>query len=184
MANRTSRMIEITSVAVCAVLSLIGATSARAYDFDDGTLQGWTMQGIGDGNTATYHAPNPFSLGWDDRTQYPGDISVGPHGDPIGNNLGSLAASTGNLILPAGFPSGAWWFIDLVSPSLTANPQWQQMTGLSLKVRGEVGSHVQILLNVTRKSDGQDVWLRAEDYARALAARLGLVQFGADLHIT
>ena len=129
---------------------------AANFNFDSGNLEGWTMQGIGDSSTFTYHAPNPFTFYWDDATQYPGSLTTSAHSDPV-NNLGSAAAKSTSLVLPAGFPSGAtFWFIDLISPDLTADTAWQNITGLSLKLRGDnnVASHAQILLDVTRKSDG------------------------------
>jgi hypothetical protein len=144
-----------------------GLASGAVYLFDTGHLQNWTMQGLGDGTTYTYHAPNPFTLSWDDATQYPGVLNADPHSDALGNNLGSARAATPGLTLPPGFPSGALWFVDLVSPALGSDPQWQAITGLSLRFRMDSTSSrrwVQVLLNATRKSDGESVWLFAPDF--------------------
>ena len=155
------------------VLLMPARGTAVEYRFDNGTIQGWTIQGIGASsnfNGSNYYTPNPFSLGWDDTTQYhplqcdtyPCD---GPSTDPTGNNLGSLEAYASPMSLPAGFPSGNWWLIDIMSPDVTADTQWQNMTGFKFNIRTSgIAASVQVLLKVTRKSDNVVVYLREENY--------------------
>ncbi|MBN1893130.1 hypothetical protein JW906_01495 [bacterium] len=144
------------------VLCMAAAPCATAdvFNFDQGNLQGWTMQGIYAYETYPAVYANPFSFLWSDKTQHPGAMD----GDPMGNSAGSALAIAVNFDLPAGYPSGAsYWFIDLVSPDVTSDPQWQNMTGVSAEIYTlypQQDIWIQVLLNATRKSDGGQTWLR------------------------
>ena len=132
-----------------------------AFDFDDGSDQGWTMEGIYAYETYPTIYTNPFTIEWDDATQYPGTAGS----DPVGDNMGSLSVYASNFILPGNFYAGAsYWLVDVVSPVVSSDLQWQNITGVTANIHaagfssGEAS--VQILLNATRHSDAQEVWLR------------------------
>ncbi|MBN1999288.1 T9SS type A sorting domain-containing protein [candidate division KSB1 bacterium] len=133
---------------------------AVTFTFDSGNLQGWTMQGIYAYETYPTTYTNPFTLTWNDKTQYPGDMDD----DPTGNNIGSALAFAENFDLPGNYPSNtSYWFIDLVSPDVTSDPEWQNIIGVSASVFSlypHPQIQFQVLLNATRKSDGQPVWLK------------------------
>ena len=118
----------------------------------------------------TAYSPNPFTLVWDDLMQYPGSS------DPSGNSLDSASCKSLNITMPRDFlpvltrpltlPDDASWFIDIVSPEVTSDADWQNMKRLSVKIRNNLPAiKVQFLLNVTRKSDSVQIWLREENYA-------------------
>jgi hypothetical protein len=91
-----------------------------AFHFDDGTAQGFQLQGLFDGDTQTVTqsvAMNPAF--WMDRTNVPNAVTQ----DPVDNN--------GSIVLPAGYPqshatNSGWWRADFTSPDLGA--AWQGKT--------------------------------------------------------
>ena len=90
------------------------------FDFDDGSLESWTLDEVRDGNTGAYYGSGNLALSWDDATQYPGAPNLYPHGDALGDFLGS--ANMGSfVVLPDAFPNGALWFVDLTSPTVTSD---------------------------------------------------------------
>jgi len=150
-------------VSVYFMLIIVSSGFSQAYDFDNGTLQDWTMKGIyawTPGTTIEYQ--NPFSFSWDDETQYPGEADK----DPEGDDFGSASVYTSDLTFPPDFDVGSeWWFVDLFSPDITSNQQWQDITGISLNLHSAGFSSgegfIQILLDVT-KSDGNKTTIREE----------------------
>ncbi|MBN2103200.1 T9SS type A sorting domain-containing protein [bacterium] len=157
----SKRKISVVRILVCLLFLITSLSFSQIFDFDNGTLQGWTMQGIYAYNTYPTVYNNPFTLTWDDATQYPGSSG----NDPAGNSMGSASVYASNFTLPSNFSSGAsYWLIDIVSPDVTSNQQWQDLTGISLNIHA-AGFHsgecsAQILINATRKSDAQEVWLQ------------------------
>ncbi len=147
------------------IFGLILATLAPglSFDFDSWELQRWSMQGIYAYDTyPTTYTPNPFTLSWDDAVQYPS------LNDPVGNNLGSLRIRTEQFQLPNNFPSEtSYWFVDLVSPDVTNQTKWQDIKGYSFNLHQtgftSAGGWAQILINATRKSNNQEVWLMEQD---------------------
>jgi hypothetical protein len=144
-------------------LIMAGFTFSVAFDFDSWELQRWSMEGIYAYDTyPTLYTPNPFTLSWDDAIQYPS------LNDPAGNNLGSLRIHTEQFQLPNNFPSGtSYWLVDLVSPDVTNQIKWQDIIGYSFNLHqnGFTSSTgwAQILINATRKSNNQQVWLMEKD---------------------
>ncbi|MEI9942009.1 MAG: hypothetical protein WDO69_32755 [Pseudomonadota bacterium] len=163
-----------------ALLSLLSpkAALAQGYPFDTGSTQSWTLAGMysqSSGLTPVY--TNPFALSWDDTRQYPGSPTAPVNNDPTSNNLGSVRISTQNLVFP-GFPVNNGWFIDLGSPTVTAISGWQNIQGVSYKVRCDdslfVGNgrfltaigalSAELVLAVTRKSDGVTTFVSPTSY--------------------
>ena len=138
-------------------------TIINAFDFDATEINGWQLLGFADGNDFVYHTPNPVQMFWDDTRQYP---VIGPN-DPVGNSLGSLLINSDEIVKPGTFPPTATlWFVDAVSPSVTTDLDWQAMTGLDIQLNAPQASGtlwLQFLLNVTRKDNGLETFLREED---------------------
>jgi hypothetical protein len=172
-----SHLLEVAALTLLA-LTLHDPAAGQVFDYDDSTLQGWTMDGLRD-DSGTYHA-NPFVFAWDDETQFPGP----PFSDPLGNGLGAAEAAASNIFLPGTFPDDAFWFIDFRSPALTSDPNWQGITGVAHDIRctnpsstppqdffselyREDGFWVQLLLEATRLSDGQTAFLAPTDFSGA-----------------
>jgi len=101
---------------------------ASGFDFDDGTVQGWTL-----GDSFVSPDPTPVSSsfinGWADQYNHP-DI---PGDSPAGDNQGSI-----RLYTPGGHgidgPEGNMWFIAFVSPDLSTSQLWQQAAGVSVRI--------------------------------------------------
>jgi hypothetical protein len=99
---------------------------AVTFDFDDGTVQGWTLEGAyvdGLGPYSSY-----FSFNWYDYVNYPGI----PGADPAGNDAGSLMMYTpsGHGIVAA----GDWWIMQFHSPDLSGDSEWQNATGYTVEI--------------------------------------------------
>ena len=66
-------------------LSVFGQTergvSANGYCFDDGTVQGWTLEGASDPSTGAGPFSTNFSASWSDSASYPKP----PGSDPVGD---------------------------------------------------------------------------------------------------
>ncbi|MBD3386403.1 T9SS type A sorting domain-containing protein [candidate division KSB1 bacterium] len=156
-------MLQFKKFILIACLIMAGFTFSFAFDFDSWELQRWTMQGIYAYDTyPTPYTPNPFTLSWDDAIQYPS------FNDPVGNHLGSLRILADQFQLPNNFPSGtSYWLVDLISPDVTNQAKWQDITGYSFNLHqsGFTSSTgwAQILINATRKSNNQQVWLLEKD---------------------
>ena len=102
---------------------------AEGFDFNNGTVQGWTLDGAydedGDGPFANNYSA---SFSWKDPVNYP----VIPGSDPIGNNNGSIqmfgsAHGINN-------PGATWWVMKFTSPDLSGDPMWQSATGFTVKI--------------------------------------------------
>ncbi len=97
------------------------------FDFDDGTLQGWTVTGAYD-----EEGDGPFSSAffwqWWDHSNYP---NLG--NDWIGDNKGSLmlAALAGHGISN---PGATWWIMRLHSPDLSTSAIWQRAIGYTIEL--------------------------------------------------
>ena len=105
-----------------------GAASYSTFDFNDGTAQGWWLDGAYDEN-----GNGPFSsfftFSWWDMVTYPNI----PFNDPAGDNNGSamLFTSGGHGI---NNPAGTWWIMQLHSPDLSGSSTWQGATGYSVQL--------------------------------------------------
>ncbi len=99
-----------------------------AFTFDDGTVQGWTINGAYDetGNTLYNHS---FQFGWKDAVNFP----TPPGHDPLGDQKGSLQLFTfgGHGI---NNPTHTWWIMQFHSPDLSASPAWQSAKGYTVEI--------------------------------------------------
>lgn len=104
------------------------ADDANSFDFDDGTLQGWTLQGAYDENGNGPFSSN-FLFGWKDYVNYPNP----PGGDPPGDNNGSI-----QIFTMAGHginnPGATWWIMQFHSPDLSSSSTWQTAKGYSVQI--------------------------------------------------
>lgn len=104
--------------------------SADGFDFNDGTMQGWTMHRVSVPPVVVRVASN-FSVGWSDTTDYPGD----PESSPTGDDRGAL-----QLYTPGGHgiegPNSVddYWVIELLSPDLSSSQTWQQAAGFTVQI--------------------------------------------------
>ncbi len=122
------------SVWVTLVLVLFWSEKARAFpasifDFNDGTVQGWTLDGAFDPEIYNVTFTSNFTDGWNDYYNYP-EV---PGLDPPGNMRGSLQMHT-----PSGHgidnPGGEWWLMQFHSPDLSASKNWQRASGYSVRI--------------------------------------------------
>ncbi|MBD3291131.1 hypothetical protein GF337_20155, partial [candidate division KSB1 bacterium] len=98
------------------------------FDFDDGTVQGWTLEGAFD-NSGGGPLDHSFVFGWKDPVDYP----VPPGADAMGNNLGSIQmfAFGGHGI---DNPGQSWWIMRFKSPDLSTSSNWQNAAGYSVEI--------------------------------------------------
>ena len=98
------------------------------FDFNDGTSQGWTLQGAYDENGNGPLSSN-FIFGWKDYVNYPNP----PGGDPSDDNNGSI-----QLFTTAGHginnPGATWWIMQFHSPDLSSSNTWQTAKGYSVQI--------------------------------------------------
>jgi len=96
--------------------------SAQKYDFNNGTIQGWTMQGAYDENFKGPYSNN-FTISWTNIVNYP-TPSTG---------CGSILfyCSGGHGITGS---SGTYWIMQFISPDLSSISSWQNTTGVSAKI--------------------------------------------------
>ena len=146
------------------VLFLFAPAYSMTFDFDDGTTQGWTLQGLFSGDDAHLITPEGYLGTWQDLQNSP---NAPPALDPLGNNIGSLGIDTfGNSPSdPSGFV-----FFDWVSPDLSGDSQWQNLARIEYDVTGVVGASlladsslpgaisVQSILNVTQPDGTEGLW--------------------------
>ena len=71
----------------CCKAQMVPATT---FDFNDGTVQGWALEGALDPEIDNFTFPSNFTNGWNDYFNYP-EL---PGLDPIGNMHGSLQMYT------------------------------------------------------------------------------------------
>ena len=98
------------------------------FDFNDGTDQGWTLEGAydesGNGPFSSY-----FSFDWWDQINHPNT----PFTDPLGDNKGSVM-----LFTPSGHginnPGATWWIMQFHSPDLSASSTWQAANGYTVEI--------------------------------------------------
>jgi parallel beta-helix repeat protein/predicted outer membrane repeat protein len=105
------------------------AVPAGVFDFNDGTVQGWTLQGAFDPEIYNVTFPCNFINGWNDYFNYP-EV---PGLDPVGNMRGSLQMYTqgGHGI---DNPGGEWWLMQFHSPDLSTSESWQRASGYSVRI--------------------------------------------------
>lgn len=113
-----------------ALLAVLYATGyAAGFDFNNGTVQGWTIDGAYDEHG---HGPfaNNFSatFSWKDEVNWPNTPGL----DTLGDNKGSMQifGSTHGIVNP----DATWWIMKFVSPDLSSDAQWQQAQGFTVKI--------------------------------------------------
>ena len=121
-----------------AVLIALGvwgqAALANGFRFNDGTVQGWTLQGAFDPAIENVTFPSNFSNGWSDFYNYPQT----PGSDPGGDNFGSIQLYTpGNHGIDN--PGGEWWIMQFHSPDLSTSDTWQRAQGYSIRIADCMG---------------------------------------------
>ncbi|MFO7889770.1 MAG: fibronectin type III domain-containing protein [bacterium] len=105
-----------------------GPASSVAFDFNDGTAQGWTMQGAYDEDGDGPFQSN-FVFNWYDQVNYPNI----PFSDTNGDNNGSIGIFTSSAHGVSN--SGAtWWIMRYHSPDLSSNNTWQTADGYSVEI--------------------------------------------------
>jgi hypothetical protein len=125
------------SVALLVALLLVALADPAfaqpsVFDFDSGTVQGWTFQGtfLWAGSTQLPGAFNSdFTRRWEDRTNFPGDLGA----DPL-DGAGCLLFHTpsGQLGIANPPPNATRWQAGVQSPDLTTSPEWQCAAGVSV----------------------------------------------------
>ncbi len=105
-----------------------GPASSVAFDFNDGTAQGWTMQGGFDEEGDGPFQSN-FVFNWYDQVNYPNT----PFSDPNGDNNGSIGIFTSSAHGVSN-PGATWWIMRYHSPDLSSNNTWQTADGYSVEI--------------------------------------------------
>lgn len=131
-----------------------------AFRFDDGTAQGWQIDGIYDGDTQNRAAVLSGDAPWFDNTSYPSRIG----GDAIDGD-GALVAFGKQLNETVGrTASMESWHVDFVSPELA--PGWEGFSEFEYQVLDSADLaptlYTQLLL-VVRKCDGSTTYLADVD---------------------
>lgn len=125
------------------------AVAYEKFDFNDGTVQGWTLAGAFDENAHGPFSSNFFN-GWQDAVNYP---CVGL--DQMGDRKGSLRMATlgGHGITN---PGATWWIMQLHSPDLAGSPTWQSAKGYTVEIAECMASFGSIYANLFVKVYDQD----------------------------
>ncbi|HEX9934936.1 MAG TPA: hypothetical protein VGB38_07030, partial [bacterium] len=107
---------------------LSGTTTNVQFAFNDGTDQGWTLQGAYNEN-GTGPLGSNFTFGWKDAVNYPNASGK----DPTGDQKGAIAFTT-----PSGHgvnSSGAtFWIMRFYSPDLSSSSVWQSAKGYTAEL--------------------------------------------------
>jgi hypothetical protein len=122
--NKPLAVLSLMSAAFIAGVYLwrTGKAPKPVFDFDDGTSQGWTGDGIFDDAGNKYDG-GLYKVGHAEQHQYPGNFPCPPHCDPLNDKKGSLCLSIAELqpsLSQFNFPSNStYWEAKLVSPFLS-----------------------------------------------------------------
>ncbi len=143
------------SVAGCAQMP------RSAYDFDDGTTQGWKVTAVRD-DTGKVYTPI-FPVQHAEAAQYPGSF---PMGDPLKDKKGSLLINPGQMsgwVSVSGFPSASeYWETTAYYTGLTAygSAIWQGIKGVAVSVGDDLGTapgHIFANVGVSTDTGGKHV---------------------------
>jgi hypothetical protein len=107
---------------------------ASGFQFNDGTVQGWTLQGAYDPSTSGGPFSTNFISEWSDSVNFLNAAGS----DPIGDNQGSLQMYTSG---DHGIDNvgGEWWLMQLHSPDLSSSEIWQKASGYSVEIADYMG---------------------------------------------
>lgn len=125
------------------VTLLPGPAEARPFDFDDASLQGWTLYGALDPDNEDLLLSHEFEAVWCDEVNFPSED------DPTGDRNGSfgMLSKRGDGI---DNPDSLWWEMQMVSPPLSGRPSWQTASGCSVKLFNALsGEDLAAYLSVT-----------------------------------
>ncbi len=150
-------LMAISAIIIVAIFYLVGQGPKPIFDFDDGTVQGWTANGIFD-DTGIKYDGKLYKIGHGEQHQYPNKFPCPPNCDPLNDKKGSLAIGIADLQPslpnpPFNFPNNSeYWQIDLISPNLTS--LFQNKTEFEAYIGDMFGvdpDHVKsvLLLNIT-----------------------------------
>ena len=131
-----------------------------AYDFDDGTVQGWKISAVFDDQGKAY---TPFfNILHFEAAQYPNSF---PNGDPLHDLKGCFMINGGQMgpwVTKSGFPSNStYWETTAYYTGLNAYDfsAWQGIKGVKATVGdcfGATPGHVTASIGVRAKAGGQD----------------------------
>ena len=148
----------------CLLAKVSSREMVHVFDFEDGTLQGWTWDGIYDeqGN-----GPWP-NLGWGFHLLWITD-----------NNDGILNWGT-NGFNPSGFSEfngDTWWYADLISPDLSELSSWQEANGFSFDLSSNTNKYYYSpLVKLYDTTTGQSKWFTN-------SSRTDVANSGSDPHV-
>ncbi len=163
------RFVYLTVIALVVLGILVitiwpGEKSAGCYDFDDGTVQGWTLDQLYN----TKDASITLQSGKPSTPASPGWFTGNPFTLKNSQNLALEAVASSVVIVDPNAPTVDIYF---ESPDLSSNSDWQNITGYSFDVHRKYQSFlnlpdqnfVQFQLKVTDKTTGQDKLLAEKD---------------------
>jgi hypothetical protein len=133
-------------------------------NFNNGTNQGWIVDGFYDGDQpGVIQQANNVAL-WIGYT----DVSSQPGTDDIKDNKGSIAAVLGPNVPESNIALSGYWRFDFISPDLSSNSDWQKINGVELcitdnfSLTGNTPLNIQVLLKAI-KPDGSTTYLHEVD---------------------
>ena len=98
------------------------------FNFNTGNTQNWITRGPYN-QEGTLLTSNFSSITWSDTTNYPNPIGS----DTIDlNGSVSFSCDSGTGVVPVNQDS--WWIMEIASPDLTTNLDWQIADGYSIKI--------------------------------------------------
>lgn len=103
------------------------------FAFNDGTVQGWTLQGAFDEAGGGPFSSGFFSL-WKDEIDHPAPPGQACAGDNCGSFC--LGCMSGHGISN---PGKTWWIMQMHSPDLSGNSDWQTATGFTVQIANCMG---------------------------------------------
>jgi hypothetical protein len=104
-----------------------------AYSFDNGTVQGWTIQGAYDNLGAGPFSSHFVSM-WKDDIDFPSPPGQAVAGDSHGSFY--LGCANGHGVTGSG---GTWWIMQMHSPDLSSASAWQTAKGYSVEIANCMG---------------------------------------------
>lgn len=110
-------------IAAAALFAAGAAGAMPAYQFDDGTAQGWQVR-VGDTGGAAYLGPT--GAGFLDSSNHPASLS----GDPIDNDGAANVFVSGSTA----FASGETPVYSFISPDLSGESDWQDLDEISAQL--------------------------------------------------
>ncbi len=104
----------------------------KQFDFNDSTVQQWTLEGAYDENGNGPYSSN-FTNGWNDVFNYPTD----PGADPSGDGNGSIQMYTPDHHGITGI-STDWYIMRFRSPNLSGYANWQQAFAYTCRIHDDM----------------------------------------------